>query len=250
LYKKPVNATVEKALWHIRGLHLHMPRVVAAPIQRSAEYLASRSPSALSILYDTDKGPKRHLYTERYRQLIGPMRMQLKSVVEIGIHKGASLRLWQRYLPNATIVGLDLAPPPGLNLPGVEMYAGDQSDTAFLATVIDRHGPFDLVIDDGSHIASHIRTSFDAFFPAVRPGGWYVIEDLETAYRGGKFEGGPPGTPGTAIDLIKSRIDRTQPGSGSYDIAELHVFDGIAFIRKAATPGTTPNMGREREPAG
>jgi demethylmacrocin O-methyltransferase len=235
-----MNATVEKALWHIRALHLHVPRAVAAPIQRSVERLASRSPSALSILYDTDKGPQRHHYTERYRQLIGPMRMQLKSVAEIGIHKGASLRLWRRYLPDAIIVGLDLNPPPGLNLPGVEMYAGDQSDTAFLITVIERHGPFDLVIDDGSHIASHIRTSFDAFFPAVRPGGWYVIEDLETAYRAGTYEGGPPGTPGTAIDLIKSRIDHTQPDSGSCDIAELHVFDGIAFIRKAATTDATP----------
>lgn len=227
-----MNAAVEKLLWHIRALHLHLPGAIATPIQRGAEHLASRSPTSLSILYDTDKGPQRHLYTERYRRFIGPVRTQLKSVIEIGVHKGASLQLWRRYLPDATIIGLDLEPPPQLNLPGVKVYAGDQSDTALLKTLVDRHGPFDLVIDDGSHIASHICISFDALFPAVRPGGWYVIEDLETAYRTGMYEGGPPGTPGTAIDLIKSLVDQTQPGSGNCNISELHIFDGIAFIRK------------------
>lgn len=219
-------------LWHIRALHLHLPRSLATPIQHGTERIATRSPTALSILYDTDKGPQRHLYTERYRELLGPTRRELKSIAEIGIHKGASLRLWRRYFPNATIAGLDLEPPPGLDLPGVEMYAGDQSDTAFLKSVIDRHMPFDLVIDDGSHIASHIRASFDAFFPALRSGGWYVIEDLETSYREGRYEGGPPGTPGTAIELIKGLVDRTQPQSGARDVSELHLFEGIAFLRK------------------
>jgi hypothetical protein len=70
------------------------------------------------------------------------------------------------------------------------MHAGDQSDENFLGDIIDRYRGFDLVIDDGSHIASHIRASFDKLFPALRPDGWYVIEDLWTAYHAGEYEGG------------------------------------------------------------
>ena len=46
-----------------------------------------------------------------------------------------------------------------------------------------------LEVDDGSHIASDIPASFKILFPAVRHGGWYVIEDLETAYRSSEVEG-------------------------------------------------------------
>jgi hypothetical protein len=227
-----MNAALTRALSHVRALHLHLPKRIASPIQSAVERAAARSPTALSILYDTDKGPQGHSYTDTYRELIGPMRSKPITALEIGIDKGASLRLWRRFLPKATVVGIDLE-PPATHLPGIEMHAGDQSDENFLGDIIDRYGGFDLVIDDGSHIASHIRASFDKLFPALRPDGWYVIEDLWTAYHAGEYEGGPSGTPGTAIELIKGLIDRTQTESGVSDVAELHLFDSIAFIRKA-----------------
>ena len=82
-------------------------------------------------------------------------------------------------------------------------------------------------------VASHIAASFDVLFDAVRPGGWYVIEDLATSYWP-SLEGGPPGTPGTAVDLARSLVDRTQPESGIHDIAELRILDNILFIRKSS----------------
>ncbi len=76
---------------------------------------------------------------------------------------------------------------------------------------------------------------FATLFPAVHPGGWYVIEDLETSYWD-SHEGGPAGTPGTAVDLVKSLVDRSQAAFSERNIVELHVFDGIAFIRKSTAP--------------
>jgi hypothetical protein len=226
-----MNTALTQALWHVRALHLHVPKRIASPIQHAVERAAARSPTALSILYDTDKGPQRHCYTDIYRELLGPLRPRPITVLEIGIDKGASLRLWRRFLPKATVVGIDLE-PPATHIPGVQMHAGDQSDEIFLADIIDRYRGLDPVIDDGSHIASHIRASFNKLFPALRAGGWYVIEDLWTAYHGGAYEGGPSGTPGTAIELIKGLVDRTQGESGANDVAELHLFDSIVFIRK------------------
>jgi hypothetical protein len=51
-------------------------------------------------------------------------------------------------------------------------------------------GGLDIVIDDGSHIASHQRKSFETLFPLLDPEGIYIVEDLPTAYFRGQFEGG------------------------------------------------------------
>jgi demethylmacrocin O-methyltransferase len=220
------------ALWRLRGIQSRLPPAVAAPFGRGLENACSRSPSALAILYDIDKGPERHDYADRYRSFLRPFRSEAITLLEIGILKGGSLRLWRRFLPKARIVGIDLE-LPDLDLPGVEMHRGDQSDEEFLESLISRYGGFDVVIDDGSHVGTHVRTSFRVLFPALRPGGWYVIEDLETSYWE-SHEGGPPGSPGTAVDLVKSLVDRTQIDSGDRDIAELHIFEGIAFVRKAS----------------
>ena len=39
-------------------------------------------------------------------------------------------------------------------------------------------GPYDLIVDDASHKAKHQVIGFDLYWPLVKPGGWYVVEDL------------------------------------------------------------------------
>jgi hypothetical protein len=72
----------------LRGLHTHFPAPLVNPIQSAVERAASRSPSALSILYDTDKGPTQHLYTPRYREFFGQLRSQPLTLLESGISRG------------------------------------------------------------------------------------------------------------------------------------------------------------------
>ena len=36
--------------------------------------------------------------------------------------------------------------------------------------------------DDGSHVPSHQKTSFEELWPSVAEGGMYVIEDIETSW--------------------------------------------------------------------
>jgi demethylmacrocin O-methyltransferase len=43
-------------------------------------------------------------------------------------------------------------------------------------------GGFDVVIDDGSHMAEHMRRTFDIMFPHVNDNGWYIIEDTQCSY--------------------------------------------------------------------
>jgi tetratricopeptide (TPR) repeat protein len=46
-----------------------------------------------------------------------------------------------------------------------------------MAAVGQRYRPY-VVIDDGSHQADHILTSFQQLYPSLREGGHYIVEDL------------------------------------------------------------------------
>ena len=61
-------------------------------------------------------------------------------------------------------------------------FAMDQGDPASLARLARDTEPYDVIIDDGSHKMSHQVNSLRALWPAVRPGGAYVLEDLSTSF--------------------------------------------------------------------
>ena len=67
----------------------------------------------------------------------------------------------------------------------LSIYTGDQSDLHFLQQMkadLD-HQKFDIIIDDGSHLPWHQLLTFEIMFETwLKPGGLYVIEDVETSY--------------------------------------------------------------------
>ena len=96
------------------------------------------------------------------------------------------------------------------------IHVGSQADPVFLSHLVNATpGGFDIIIDDGGHANFQHLASIRALWPHVRPGGLYVIEDIETQYYASKqwgcygehCGGGPPGHPGTSIALLKSFID-------------------------------------------
>lgn len=153
----------------------------------------------LAIRHGCDKWGL-HFYTRVYHELFGHLRQNPLRMLEIGIGGfefptlgGASLRMWAEYFPAARIVGIDIV-EKRLDLdPRITVLQGSQDDPAFLAGVAAAHGPFDIIIDDGSHIPQHVLASFNYLFPALADGGLYVIEDVQTCFwpdRGGAPENG------------------------------------------------------------
>jgi hypothetical protein len=108
-------------------------------------------------------------------------------MLEIGVDRGGSLQMWRRYLhPDSTIVGIDVNPyckqfdDPGNNL---HVRIGSQEDTRFLRTITDEFGAFDVILDDGSHMASHMIDTFRYLFPnTLCDGGVYVVEDIHSNF--------------------------------------------------------------------
>jgi hypothetical protein len=98
----------------------------------------------------------------------------------------------------------------------------------------------DIVLDDGSHVATHQRTSFQTLWPLLSAGGLYIIEDMHTSYWT-SWEGGLK-QPGTAVDMIKALIDDQHAWywggrehlAGREELGVISVMDSIAAIEKIA----------------
>ena len=104
--------------------------------------------------------------------------------LEIGVQKGGSLQIMQEYLgPKARVIGVDIDPEcTALRDEGREIHIGDQSDVQFLAQLTRECGPFDIVLDDGGHTADQQIVSFLSLFPALKEGGIYAVEDLQSTF--------------------------------------------------------------------
>jgi methyltransferase family protein len=127
---------------------------------------------------------KWHHYFPIYERYFAKFRGGPVSILEIGVDKGGSLELWWEYFrPDAQIIGIDINPTcSAFNDPARNtcVYIGDQSDAAFLRTIADWHGPFDIIIDDGGHYVAQQKVSFETLYPHVKDGGVYLVEDLHT----------------------------------------------------------------------
>lgn len=136
----------------------------------------------------TPGGHKWTHYFAIYQAVFGPRRAEPLRILEIGVLGGASLRLWKRYFthPGTLIVGIDILPECiRFDAPadGIRVRIGSQTDAAFLKRVVKEFGPFDLIIDDGSHHSSHMIASFNQLYSdGLKESGIYFVEDLHANY--------------------------------------------------------------------
>ena len=104
-------------------------------------------------------------------------------------------------------------------------------------------GDFDLIIDDGSHINEHVIESFKYFFPKLKDGGIYVVEDTQTSYwkeYGGdseNFENKKTiyGFFKTLIDSLNNEeflIDNYKKTYFDKHIISMHFYHNMIFIYK------------------
>lgn len=95
---------------------------------------------------------------------------------------GNSLRMWKAYFPYSRIYGLDLYDKRQCEESRIRIFQADQGSVAALRRVAAAIGTLDIVLDDGSHENRHTIDSFQTFFPRLRDGGIYAVEDTSHSY--------------------------------------------------------------------
>ncbi len=179
----------------------------------------SGSLAELAKFYGTDKAE--HKYCPHYEHHLAELRELPFQLLEIGVQTGASLLMWEAYFPAARITGIDIDPAPFLDTERIAIVQAN-------ARAFEPQALFDVIVDDGSHMAFDISAVHHRLWPYLVPGGWYVIEDLAAQWM--PFYGG--GSDGSsAIEWIEAvlrdvMLDRSE-------VSEAHLYGQILFLRKA-----------------
>ena len=140
----------------------------------------------------TDKASTHHGYLAFYERFFEKLRDRPIRILEIGVLQGASVKMWEKYFPAGTVIGADINPDvTRFETKRIKIEIVDQSNIQNLVDLALKHGPFDIIVEDGSHLWEHQITSLRTLFPFVKDGGFYIVEDLQTnfgemtdAYRG------------------------------------------------------------------
>ncbi len=175
-------------------------------------------------------------------------------MIEIGCGQGGSLQMWKRFFgPHARIIGIDINPKSSQFAEDqIEVRIGDQSDQKFLNSVLEEFGPPDIVLDDGSHVMSHIEATFATLYPALSRNGVYLVEDLHTAYWD-EFEGGLR-RKGSFLEHCKHLVDELNadhsrealaPTDFTRSTLSMHFYDSVvAFEKGRHTAKHAPQIGQ------
>jgi hypothetical protein len=152
--------------------------------------------SALFNKYGSDKD--RNGYSSLYHTLFYHQRQGPLNVLEIGIgtmlpgvrssmigyalehySPGGSLRAWRDYFPQGRVIGMDIQPDTQITEDRIETYLCDSTNAQAVTEIMERlNVNFDIIIDDGCH---HFQSQFKTltnFYPYLKSGGIYVIEDI------------------------------------------------------------------------
>ena len=120
-----------------------------------------------------------HRYWSFYDRLLPavfPKEESIRSLLEIGVWQGESLRTWKAFLPWAKIYGVDIDPNTKFEEERISVSIQDSRSVS----VRGQLDPFDILIDDGDHSLLGQTLTFQNCWKDVAPKGLYCIEDIES----------------------------------------------------------------------
>lgn len=194
----------------------------------------------IGLKYGTDKASHGHGYLNIYeREIVQATEMRRGDLLELGWWKGESMRMWREWLPEWSITGLDIESKDPI--PGVNFTMGSQADPGVIQDMAEWHGPWDVIVDDASHVSPLTIKSFRLLWPHVKPGGLYFVEDLQVSYHS-DWAGHPdPDSRGTIMHFLKGLTDSIHHGHATVyqnpppiytDVEHVAFWPGLCMIEK------------------
>jgi hypothetical protein len=127
----------------------------------------------------TDKNTT-HSYLETYEKLLKDKHLSCKNVLEIGIQRGGSIKLWNDYFINATIYGLDITDPPNFlnEYPRINTFKKNAYTIDSVNYFIEKDIKFDFILDDGPYTLESMIFTLIHYSKLLTPTGILIIEDI------------------------------------------------------------------------
>tara|TARA_B100001123_G_C15295908_1_gene1019183 strand:+ start:1807 stop:2364 length:558 start_codon:yes stop_codon:yes gene_type:complete len=131
----------------------------------------------------TDKNT-RHSYLPLYETLLEPIKNTAGNILEIGVDKGGSIKLWYDYFTKATIYGCDRS---GRQMKMHELKTKNRiflnlHEDAYTKEYVQKNfenKKFDFLLDDGPHTLSSQEKFIELYSPLLSENGILIVEDVQ-----------------------------------------------------------------------
>jgi hypothetical protein len=137
----------------------------------------------------TDKNTA-HSYLPLYQKLLISKKETAKNVLEIGIFKGGSIKLWNDFFTNATVYGLDIMNIENVwegikNNKKIILYTSTDAynHDFFIKNFLNKNIKFDFMVDDGPHTLESMKQFIKLYSQIMTDDGILMIEDIQFARR-------------------------------------------------------------------
>ena len=130
----------------------------------------------IGLKHGTDKAHG-HSYMPTYQLLLSYLQEKDIQLLEFGIASGSSLRMWRELFPFGHIYGVDSEANRLFVEKHIETIHGRQEDPE-----LPKRFPlnfFDVMIDDAGHHPVAQQACHKNFWPLLKVGGWYFVEDIQ-----------------------------------------------------------------------
>jgi hypothetical protein len=142
-----------------------------------------------SILFDGLKNEKLNVLEIGIGTMIQGAQSSMKGYMPDSYLPGASLRAWNDYFINSAIYGIDIQLDTQINEDRINTFVADSTNADAVNELMQKLNiQFDIIIDDGWHWDEAQKNTLKNFFPYLKDGGIYVIEDI---YPGSNITNGP-----------------------------------------------------------
>jgi len=126
-----------------------------------------------------------HSYLELYETLLNNKKETCKNVLEIGIDKGGSIKLWYDYFKSADIYGLDIISLDNVsddlkNNDRIKLHVSRNAyDMIFIKNeLINKDVRFDVIVDDGPHSLDSMVVFLSQYSKLLTEDGILILEDI------------------------------------------------------------------------
>ena len=133
----------------------------------------------------TDKNTV-HSYLPLYQTLLASKKETALNVLEIGIYRGGSIKLWGDFFTNAIVYGLDVTDEHVVcesikNHERIRLYTStDAYDANFVTSeFINNDVKFDFMLDDGPHTLESMIKFIQLYSNLMTYDGILIIEDVQ-----------------------------------------------------------------------
>jgi cephalosporin hydroxylase len=144
---------------------------------------------SLIDLVDNNKTDKNttHSYLDLYQKLLHNRKETATNVLEVGIDRGGSIKLWSNFFVNSTVYGVDIMHIDNVwdeikNKENIILYTSINAydNDFFEINFLNKNIKFDFIIDDGSHLLKDMKQFIKLYSQLLTDDGILIIEDVQS----------------------------------------------------------------------